>query len=153
MHYRPATNADGPAVESLVFSVLAEYGLATEPMGMDADMRDLDGFYLATGGWFGVWTDDTGTIQGTAGLRKLDVEACELRKMYLHASMRGKGHGRAILEHAIVEAKRLGFKRITLETASVLNEATRLYEKYGFRRVPCGAHGAARCDIAMTLVL
>src|SRR5215831_13663195 len=33
---RPATNSDRAAIESLVFGVLAEYGLAPDPNGTDA---------------------------------------------------------------------------------------------------------------------
>ena len=146
---RAATNADCPAVERLVFSVLAEYGLAPEPEGVDRDLCDLEGFYGARGGWFGVWTDEAGTVFGSAGLGRVDETTCELRKMYLHPSKRGKGQGRAILERALAEAKRLGFKRVTLETATVLKEAVQLYERHGFRKAEPDGHMAKRCDLVM----
>jgi putative acetyltransferase len=146
---RKATNADGPQVEQLVFSVLGEYGLAPEPEGVDRDLRDLEGFYLARGGWFGVWVDEAGTIFGSAGLGRVDERTCELRKMYLHASKRGKGQGRAMLERALAEAKRLGFQRVILETATVLKEAVQLYERYGFRKTEPEGHCAKRCDLVM----
>jgi putative acetyltransferase len=77
---------------------------------------------------------------------------CELRKMYLHRDYRGKGMGRGLLEHALAEARRLGFKQVTLETASVLKEAIRLYERYGFKPyIP--AHLSCRCDQAYVLEL
>jgi len=78
--------------------------------------------------------------------------ACELRKMYLHRDYRGKGLGRGLLEHALAEARRLGFKRVTLETASVLKEAIRLYESYGFKPYR-PAHLSCRCDQAYSLDL
>lgn len=146
---RAATNADGAAVERLVFSVLAEYGLAPEPEGVDRDLRDLEGFYFARGGWFGVWTDETATVHGSAGLGRVDETTCELRKMYLHPDKRGQGQGRAMLERALAEAKRLGFKRVTLETATVLKEAVQLYERHGFRKTEPDGHCAKRCDLVM----
>lgn len=146
---REATNADCAAVERLVFSVLAEYGLAPEPEGVDRDLRDLEGFYCARGGWFGVWTDEAGTVFGSAGLSRVGETTCELRKMYLHPSKRGRGQGRAMLERALAEAKRLGFERVTLETATVLKEAVQLYERYGFRKAEPDAHMAKRCDLVM----
>jgi len=77
---------------------------------------------------------------------------CELRKMYLRRDHRGKGLGKRLLEHALAEARRLGFKRVTLETASVLKEAIRLYESYGFQPyVP--THLSCRCDQAYLLEL
>ena len=147
--YRIATNADGAGVESLVFSVLGEYGLAPEPEGVDRDLRDLEGFYAARGGWFGVWMDVAGQVRGSAGIGRVDDQTCELRKMYLHPVYRGKGQGRAILERALLEAKRLGYQRVMLETATVLKEAVQLYERYGFRKTEPEGHMAKRCDLVM----
>jgi putative acetyltransferase len=72
--------------------------------------------------------------------------------MYLHRDYRGKGHGKRLLEHALAEARRLGFKTITLETASVLKEAIRLYESYGFQPYT-PTHLSRRCDQAYRLEL
>lgn len=149
VRYRLATNADCAAVEALVFSVLGEFGLAPEPDGVDADLRDLEGFYLDRGGWFGVWTDEAGMVRGSAGLKRIDDTSCELRKMYLHPSQRGKGLGRVMLERSLDEAQRLGFKRVVLETATVLQSAVKLYEKFGFQPQPPDAHCAKRCDLIM----
>jgi putative acetyltransferase len=77
---------------------------------------------------------------------------CELRKMYLRRDRRGKGLGKLMLEHALAEARRLGFGTITLETASVLKEAIGLYESYGFKPYT-PAHLSSRCDQAYSLEL
>lgn len=151
--YRIATNADCAAVEQLVFDVLAEYGLAPEPEGVDVDLRDLEGSYFAQGGWFGVWLDENGMVIGSAGLCRVNDSTCELRKMYLRASARGHGYGQSMLLRALAEAKQRGFARVELETASVLKEAIGLYEKFGFRRRPLEIRCAKRCDVAMVLDL
>jgi putative acetyltransferase len=53
---------------------------------------------------------------------------------------------------ALARAKQLGFAKITLETASVLKEAIRLYTSYGFK--PCQPdHLSCRCDQAYMLDL
>jgi putative acetyltransferase len=79
-------------------------------------------------------------------------DTCELRKMYLQRDYRGRGYGKQLLEHALAQAQELGFRQITLETASVLKEAIRLYERYGF--VPyTPAHLSPRCDQAYVLEL
>lgn len=59
-HLRPATNEDRDAVEHLVFSVLAEYGLNPDPDGTDSDLHDVHGSYHASGGSFDVLTDESG---------------------------------------------------------------------------------------------
>ena len=93
-----------------------------------------------------------GFALGSVGLYPVDRSTCELRKMYLHSSFRGKGLGRLLLEHALKRAKELGFSRVTLETASVLKEAIALYQSYGFRSY-APDHLAGRCDQAHYLDL
>lgn len=149
---RPATNADCEPVRSLVFTVLGEYGLKSDPRCTDADLDDIEQSYLARGGTFYVLEDQDGSIIGSYGLYPTEPGACELRKMYLHRAYRGKGLGRRLLEDALSHAKQSGFRRITLETASVLKEAIRLYESYGFKPFRAG-HLSCRCDQAYALDL
>ena len=149
---RSAVPADRPAVEALVFSVLADYGLHGDPEGTDRDLADLDGAYLKSGGAFDVLVDEPGKIVGSVGLARLSASTCELRKMYLASSLRGQGEGRRLLLHALVRAKQLGFRRVELETASVLREAIALYVAHGFKPFTA-AHLSPRCDCAYFLEL
>ena len=150
--FRPATNADRSVIESLVFCVLREYGLEPDPAGTDADLSDIEAVYEGAGGMFDVLTDGAGAVIGTVAFFRVDSRTCELRKMYLARGARGRGLGRMLLEHALQRAAVLGFRRIVLETASVLREAVALYESRGFLRHDPG-HMAARCDAAYYLDL
>ena len=149
---RRATNADCGPVRNLVFTVLGEYHLTPDPACTDADLRDIEQSYFQRGGFFYVLEENDGTIIGSYGLYPMEPGTCELRKMYLHRDYRGKGLGKRLLEHALAEARRLGFKTITLETASVLTEAIRLYERYGFQPYR-PTHLSRRCDQAYVLEL
>jgi putative acetyltransferase len=148
---RPATNADCDAVKRLVFGVLADYDLATDTGGTDADLDDIEGHYLARGGVFEVVEGPGGEVLGTIGLYPLDEEMVELRKMYFLPSLRGRGLGRRLLERMIAIAKQKGYRRIYLETASRLEEAVHLYESVGFR--PFEEKHTPRCDQAFVLEL
>ena len=149
---RPANNADVPAVKRLVFKVLREHGLRPSPHGTDADLRDIEASYWRQGGRFDVLIDTAGRILGTVGLKPVTPTTVELRKMYLDARIRGLGQGRRLLAHALQEARSLGFRRVELETASVLQQAVKLYERAGFRRF-VSASLATRCDAAFALDL
>jgi GNAT superfamily N-acetyltransferase len=70
--------------------------------------------------------------------------------MYLAPEWRGQGHGRALLEHALGEARRLGFRRIELETTGALAAAIALYTAYGFAPVAQDRRGST-CDRAYAL--
>ena len=149
---RSATNEDCARVRRLVFGVLREYGLKPETGGTDADLDDIEASYIRRGGVFEVIEDAEGKLLGTVGLYPIDAETVELRKMYFDKSLRGRGVGRQTLERMIERARAAGFKRIYLETATVLKEAVGLYENFGFRPTSEGMH-SARCDAAYFLVI
>ena len=149
---RLASNGDCEHIANLVFGVLGEYGLKPDPASTDADIKDIESSYFGRGGTFLVLEAEDGSIVGAYGLYPLEGHACELRKMYLHKAYRGKGLGKLLLEDALTKAKQLGFKKITLETASVLKEAIALYRSYGFVEYTPG-HLSRRCDQAYCLEL
>lgn len=149
---REATNADGEHIRDLVFAVLEEYGLKPDPGSTDADLSDIERSYFARGGTFRVLEDRNGSVIGAYGLYPMENHACELRKMYLRRECRGQGLGKRLLDDALANAKRLGFTRVVLETASVLKEAIALYERYGFAPHQPD-HLSPRCDQAYLLEL
>ena len=149
---RPANNQDCPKVTELVFGILKEYNLKPDPGATDIDLKDIKQSYFERGGAFYVLEEIDGTIIGAYGLYPIDKATCELRKMYLHSSYRGKGLGKLLLEDALSKAGQIGFKRMTLETASVLKEAIRLYKSYGFVEYE-PEHMSNRCDQAFMLEL
>jgi putative acetyltransferase len=149
---RSATNDDRERVFALVSAALEEHGLRPEPEEKDADLKDIEGNYIQRGGVFEVIEDQRGNLLGTVGLFPLNEETCELRKMYLTPAVRGLGLGRLMLSRMIAHARGAGFKRITLETASVLKIARRLYTRTGF--VPFETtHLSARSDQSYVLEL
>lgn len=80
----------------------------------------------------------------------------ELSKMAVSPGQRGLGIGRRLLQHAVVEAKRIGAKSLFLASNSRLENAVHLYESVGFRHVPAGSLPAmpyARANVFMELLL
>jgi len=153
LHTRHASNSDAEQIRQLVVSARAEHGLEPpDPSTADADLDDLEGQYSRSGGAFLVLVDDSDEILGSAGLYPLEAGECELRKMYIDARYRGHGWGRRLLENMIHEARARGFRRIHLETASVLKAAIALYSRFGFVPVQ-RQHLARRCDQAWVLDL
>jgi putative acetyltransferase len=149
---RAATNGDRDRVVALVFGVLNEYGLPPDPESKDSDLMDIEGNYIRPGGVFELIEDPEGNLLGCFGLCPLDQKTCELRKMYFVPRVRGRGLGKHVLERAVAHARRLGFKTITLETSSALQQAIRLYTRFGFSPAPV-EHVTARCDQAYFLKL
>ena len=59
----------------------------------------------------------------------------ELSKMAVSPHLRGRGIGRRLLQHALVQAKCLGAKSLFLGSNTRLKDAIHLYESVGFRHV------------------
>jgi putative acetyltransferase len=147
---RPAKNSEGDQIRTFVTGVLEEFGFRFDSLTTDADLTDIESSYLADGGMFVLLLDSDGTLVGTVGVARLDQQRCELRKMYLAKNCRGQGLGKWLLESAIQHARRSGFHRIELQTASSLSAARRLYESFGFRSFTPD-HISERCDRAYYL--
>ncbi len=149
---RAANNKDCEKVTDLVYSILKEYNLKPDPAATDTDIKDIEHSYFERGGTFYVLEEKDGSVIGAYGLYPVDGQTCELRKMYLHGSYRGKGLGKLLLEDALSKARQIGFKKMTLETASVLKEAINLYKSYGFVEYE-PEHLSSRCNQAFILEL
>ena len=146
---RDARRGDEGAIQDLVRSVLAEFGLEFDLEGQDRDLVDISASY--SGGCFRV-LEKSGRIVGCGGLYSLDDETGELRKMYVLPERRGRGWGRLLLGSLLDEARRRGMTRVTLESHSSLVAARTLYQSAGFT-VVTHEHPTPRADIAMELVL
>lgn len=130
-------------VVSVVKSVFDEYGFTWEAEGYCADLYDVETAYLAGGGqfWCAVDSPDERTkVIGCAGLTFHDGYA-ELHRMYLLASWRGRGIGRALLNTAIEHARERGFPSMRAWSDVKLPQAHALYQKAGFVR-----EGERICD-------
>ena len=95
-----------------------------------------------------------GKVAGGAGIyptKGLAADTCELVKMYLSKSARGKGLGKTLLQKCSDEAKQQGYKKIYLESMPELKLAIPMYEKFGFSflKGPKGNSGHTGCDVWM----
>lgn len=80
-------------------------------------------------------------LLGCGALKRLAPDHGEIKSMRTADAALGRGVGKALLDHLLETAKRLGMTRISLETGSTdqFAAANRLYEKNGFER--SGAFG------------
>jgi len=89
---------------------------------------------------------------GTAAVRVIDSTSCELKSLYLLERYHGKGFGRQLLDEAVSCARKLGCRRMFLDTLSTSHRAIALYLRAGF--VPAEKYNQAeRSDVFMVLEL
>jgi GNAT superfamily N-acetyltransferase len=91
--------------------------------------------FLAPHGVFLVARLD-GAAAGCGGVRLLDPDTAEIKRMWLDPSMRGRGAGSGLLAALEAEAVGLGAKRGFLDTNATLTNALALYRSAGWDEVP-----------------
>ncbi len=147
---RPIHHLDERALSGVIRAALVEFG-ADRPgfAWQDPELDAMSKTYAASG-WIYYVAVEGGNILGGAGIGPLSgVEAtCELQKMYLAPSARGKGVGCRLMANLLGQARVLNYRWIYLETLSAMVAAQRLYRTWGFLKIekPLGQTGHGGCD-------
>ena len=97
-----------------------------------------------------------GELLAVGALRRLDEEHAELKSMHTTEEARGRGIGRAMLDHLLGVARERGFRRVSLETGSMaaFAPARDMYTKAGFTEcAPFGDYFPSPNSTCMTLPL
>jgi putative acetyltransferase len=97
---------------------------------------------------------DANQVIGGCGIfptENLPNGTCELVKLYVNRTARGKGLGKLLLEMSMKWAKDNGYTQVYLESMPELSKAVSIYENLGFENLPgpLGNSGHDGCDIWM----
>lgn len=76
-----------------------------------------------------------GDVAGCIGLKQLDGDSCELKRLYIKPAFRGMHLSDLLVKQIISDAKEIGYKRILLDTLPFLTAAIALYKKHGFQEI------------------
>ena len=77
-----------------------------------------------------------GKLAGCIGLRRIDAQNCEMKRLYVRPSFRGKKIGGFLVERIIADAKEIGYAHMLLDTLPFLESACAIYQKAGFYEIP-----------------
>ena len=95
-------------------------------------------------------------LVGVGALKMLDGGQAEIKSMHTAEEARGRGVGRALLEHLVGVARGRGLERVSLETGSMdaFAPARALYASAGFDECgPFADYEPGRSSTFMTLAL
>jgi putative acetyltransferase len=101
----------------------------------EQELAGLPGHYASPDGRL-LLAEYDGQLAGCVALHKWDNGICEMKRLYLRPSFRGKGLGRAIAEKIITDARSIGYQRMRLDTIEpLMKDAVEMYRKLGFREI------------------
>jgi GNAT superfamily N-acetyltransferase len=93
----------------------------------------VDDFDAPGAAWLVVYED--GRAVACGGLRPVAPGVGEIKRMFVTAAARGRGHGRKLLAELERRAREHGYERVRLYTTEVLHEARALYDDAGYGRI------------------
>ena len=100
----------------------------------DSELENLDIKYGLPKGRLYLATVE-GEVAGCIALKYIDEKTCELKRLYVKPEFRGNKIADALVDQIIDDAKKIGYKKIQLDTLPFLKSAIHLYERYGFYEI------------------
>ncbi|MEP6923333.1 MAG: GNAT family N-acetyltransferase [Pyrinomonadaceae bacterium] len=104
--------------------------------GFESELATLPGRYAPPEGCL-LLAIENENILGCVALRKIDSEICEMKRLFVRETARGNGIGRELVKELIEQARRIGYRKMRLDTLSGrMNTAQNIYSAFGFREIP-----------------
>lgn len=134
-HIHPARLASDFNVAARLFTAYAAFlGIDLAFQGFQAELEAMPGKYAPPAGELLLARLDNEPV-GCVALRPLADGCCEMKRLYVSPRGRGLGVGKALVSAIVLEAKRIGYREIRLDTLPSMAEAIALYEKAGFNAI------------------
>lgn len=73
-----------------------------------------------------------GAPSGCIGIRRIDDDSCEMKRLYVKSEHRGYKIGRSLAETAVERARQIGYKKMRLDVVENMKAAVALYRSLGF---------------------
>jgi len=130
-----ASSAEIAQVRELFLEYAQSLGFSLCFQNFDKELENLPGDYVPANGRL-LLAEYESELAGCVALRRLDDEACEMKRLYLRPKFRGKGLGRMLADKLISEARSIGYRRMRLDTVEpVMKTAVAMYREMGFREI------------------
>ncbi|MBU9729071.1 GNAT family N-acetyltransferase [Diplocloster modestus] len=118
----------------------------------DEEVEHLESKYgMPDGRLYSVSCD--GKLAGCVGLRKIDNQNCEMKRLYVRPEFRGKKLGNILIEKIIGDAREIGYSYMLLDTLPFLQGAIHMYRKFGFYEIESYNNSPMDTSIYMKLDL
>ena len=148
-----ATSAtDLESIRTLFHEYADSLGVNLDYQGFEEEVRDLPGKYAPPAGTLVLAYNDDALL-GCVGVRPIDDEIAEMKRLYVRPSGRGLGLGRTLAEAAVRFATVTGYERMRLDTLPQMDRAQELYRTMGFMPIHAYRFSPVPGTVFLELVL
>lgn len=131
-------NADSPEFIGVARMLFREYEASIKIdlcfQGFEKELASLPGEYARPSGRL-LLAFDGDEIAGCGALRRLQDHVCEMKRLYVRSTHRGKTVGASLARALIENAKTAGYATMRLDTMPTMTRAIALYRSLGFREI------------------
>ena len=134
MEFRAMDAAVPPAsdlLEAMILELVPLYGRIDVPEAPSASASD----FSPPGGTFLVGFSNDGEAVCCGGVKDLGDGACEIKRMFVVPSARGRGVAQELLVALEDAARSLGYSRVRLDTGPKQPHAERMYRRAGYEEI------------------
>lgn len=150
---RPSSKQDFAEIAELFREYSAWLAIDSCAANVTREMTELPGQYGPPSGSL-LLARQRGQPAGCVALRKYDEHTCEMKRLHVRPTLRGRGIGRDLATALIHEARRLGYETMRLDSlAERMPEAVALYRSLGFKEIPAYGSHPEGCTLFMELNL
>lgn len=147
-----ASASDLEWIRTLFREYADSLGVNLDYQGFEEEVRELPGKYSAPAGTLLLaFSDDE--VVGCVGVRPIDDETAEMKRLFVRPSGRGMGLGRTLAEAAIRFATATGYARMRLDTLPQMERAQDLYRSLGFMPIEAYRFSPVQGTVFLELVL
>jgi putative acetyltransferase len=151
---REIESSDNEQIAKVIRAVLTDFKVPKEGSAYsDASLNDMTKAYESERCVYYV-VKEGNKVLGGGGIAPLDNypgNVCELQKMYMLESVRGKGVGKRLIKRCLDKALEFGYEGCYLETMPNMKVAQKIYKHLGFEYLcnPMGDTGHSACPVWM----
>jgi GNAT superfamily N-acetyltransferase len=127
----PRSEAEWRHARTLIEEYAASLDVDLCFQDLDHELEHLAQMYGPPGGAF-LLAEEAGSYLGCVGVRRFDEMSGEVKRLYCTPLARGRGVGRLLAQAIIAAGRRLGYRRLLLDTLPSMTAARRLYASLGF---------------------